>query len=135
MTPLRQRFIDVLTLRGYSQRIHEGYVAAVAALAGHYHRSPERIGSEEIRSYLPGHRHGYSASTINVAVSALRLFYAEVLRRPLEDLKQCLPRPRKQSCARGFTAARAGAAVHGWLYRPNASHLSDDGVWRGFEAY
>ncbi len=36
MTPLRQRMIDDLQLRGYSQRSQEIYVRAVRQLAEHY---------------------------------------------------------------------------------------------------
>jgi integrase/recombinase XerD len=71
-------------------------VAAVAALAKHYWRSPERITEPEIRDYLLGlHRQGRSFSTINVAVSGLRIFYAGILQQPLDKLHECLPRTRK----------------------------------------
>jgi len=93
MSPLREQYIGLLTLRGYAQRTHESYIAAVAALAGHYKRSPASLSDEEIRGYLIGlHHRGLSFSTINVAVSALRLFYGQVLKRPMEDLKELLPR-------------------------------------------
>jgi len=95
MTPLRQEYIRLLTLRGYSQRTNESYIAAVAALSGRYGRSPAELSDEEIQSYLIelGHR-GLSFSTINVAVSSLRLFYGQVLQRPMEELKKLLPRRR-----------------------------------------
>jgi site-specific recombinase XerD len=93
MSPLREQYIGLLTLRGYAQRTHESYIAAVAALAGHYKRSPASLSDEEIRGYLIGlHHRGLSFSSINVAVSALRLFYGQVLKRPMEDLKELLPR-------------------------------------------
>lgn len=93
MSPLREQYVGLLTLRGYAQRTHESYIAAVAALAGHYKRSPASLSDEEIRGYLIGlHHRGLSFSSINVAVSALRLFYGQVLKRPMEDLKELLPR-------------------------------------------
>lgn len=62
-------------------------------MAGHYKRSPASLSDKEIRGYLIGlHHRGLSFSTINVAVSALRLFYGQVLKRPMEDLKELLPR-------------------------------------------
>jgi site-specific recombinase XerD len=96
MTPLRKQYCEYLVLRGYSERTIECYVAAVAALARHYHRSPDAIVEPEIRDYLLTlQRQGRSFSTINVAVSGLRLFYGAILHRPLDGLKECLPRMRK----------------------------------------
>lgn len=96
MTPLRQRYIGLLTLRGYAQRTHESYINAVAALARFYRRSPDLLSDEEIRSYLLGlHRRGLSRGTVNVAISALRLLYGTLLKRPVERMEECLPRPRK----------------------------------------
>jgi integrase/recombinase XerD len=96
MTPLRRQYCEYLTLRGYSERTIESYIAAVAALAKHYWRPPDRISGPEIRDYLLWlQRQGRSFSTINVAVSGLRLFYAAVLRRPIDGLQECLPRMRK----------------------------------------
>jgi len=40
------------------------------------------------------HARGLSFSTINVAVSSLRLFYGQVLKRPMDELKDLLPRTR-----------------------------------------
>ncbi|MFZ4779377.1 MAG: tyrosine-type recombinase/integrase [Terrimicrobiaceae bacterium] len=96
MSPLRQQYIRLLTLRGYSQRTHESYISAVAALSGHYGgRSPHKLSDEEIQSYLIElGRRGLSFSTINVAVSSLRLFYGKVLGRPMDELKEVLPRRR-----------------------------------------
>ena len=95
MTPLRQQYTALLTLRGYAQRTQESYITAVAALAGHYGRRPDRLGDEEIRDYVMElHKRGLSRSTINVAVSSLRLFYGQVLKRPMEELRELLPRTR-----------------------------------------
>lgn len=91
MTPLRQQYTRLLTLRGYAQRTHDSYIAAVAALGAHYGRSPAALSDEEIQSYLIelGKR-GLSFSTINVVVSSLRLFYGQVLQRPMDTLKDLL---------------------------------------------
>lgn len=105
MSPLREQYIRLLTLRGYAQRTHESYIAAVAALAGHYKRTPASLSDEEIRIYLTGlHHRGLSFSTINVAVSALRLFYGQVLKRPMDELKELLPRSRRVTRRAGVYA-------------------------------
>jgi len=93
MTPLRERYIRLLTLKGYSQRTHGSYIDAVAAMARHYGRSPEKLSDDEIQAYLQGLcERGLSFSTVNIAVSALRLLYGEVLRRPMRELRELLPR-------------------------------------------
>ena len=96
MTPLRQRLIEEIALRGYSDKTKEAYVRAVACLAQHYRRPPDRLSDEELRAYLL-HLHRDSpkaASTLNVAVSGLRFFYQRVLHRPFTHLERNLPRPR-----------------------------------------
>lgn len=97
MTPLRQQLITALTLKGYSEKTHEAYIAAVARLARHYGRPPDGICNEEIRDYLLGlhHERRLSASSLNVAVSGLRFFYRHVLDRSIAEVEKVLPRPKK----------------------------------------
>lgn len=52
MTALRQRMIEDMKLAGLSTATQEAYVRAVRGLAGHYHRSPDQLGEEEVRAYL-----------------------------------------------------------------------------------
>jgi integrase/recombinase XerD len=92
----RQRLVEELVLRGYSDETKEAYVHAVAGLAGHYHRAPDTLSDEELRAYLL-HQHlnsPKSRSTLNVVVSGLRFFYQRVLQRPFHHLERNLPRPR-----------------------------------------
>lgn len=97
MTPLRQRLIEELALRGYSDKTKEAYVHAVACLASHYKRSPDQLSDQEARSYLLDlHTSGgKAASTLNVAVSGLRFFYRFVLRKPFYHIERAMPRVRK----------------------------------------
>src|SRR5436309_16002989 len=97
MTPLRQQLITALTLKRYSPKTHEAYVAAVAALGRYYRRSPDTIYNEQIKAYLL-HLHNereLSASTLNVAVSGLRFFYLHVLDLSIAEVEKALPRPKK----------------------------------------
>jgi integrase/recombinase XerD len=83
MTPLRQRFVDDLRLRNYSPRTIEAYVAGVARLAKHFGRSPDQLGTEEVRAFqlhLVGLR--VSWSLFNQTVCALRFLYGVTLGRP-----------------------------------------------------
>lgn len=96
MTPLRQRMIEKLELRNYSPKTVSAYVAAVAQFARHFRRSPDQLGAEEIRQwqvYLRDNRHA-SWSAFNIAMSALRFFYREVVGR--EELIPRLTYMRKE---------------------------------------
>ena len=52
MTPLRQRLIEDIRLRNFSEHTVEAYVRAVARFAGHHGRSPDQLSGEQVRQYL-----------------------------------------------------------------------------------
>ena len=52
MTPLRQRMIEDMQLRGLAPQTQKAYVNAVRRLAGHYGKSPAVISEEELRQYF-----------------------------------------------------------------------------------
>lgn len=80
MTPLRQRMIEELQRRNYSERTISTYVGAVAGFARHFGRSPADLGLEEIRAWqLLMREKGFSWSTYNVHTCAFRFFYTVVL--------------------------------------------------------
>ncbi len=81
MSPLRQRFIDEMKLRNFSVATVSSYTGAVAALAGHYLRSPDKISEQEIKQYLLflTEERKLTYSTCNVAISAFKLFYNDIL--------------------------------------------------------
>jgi len=88
MTPLRQRMLEDLQLRGLSERTQELYVNAVRQLAEHYHKSPDRITEEELRDYflyLKNVRH-YSRSASTIALCGLKFFYEHTLKRDWSTL-------------------------------------------------
>src|SRR5262245_7365103 len=90
MTPLRQRLIDDLRLRNYSERTVEAYVGGVARFARHFGRSPDQLGPDAIRAYqlhLLDKR--VSWSQFNQIVCSLRFFFNVTLGRP--ELIQHLP--------------------------------------------
>jgi hypothetical protein len=55
MTPLRQRMIDAMQLRGLAARTQHAYVAAVVGLARHYGCSPENLDGLQV--HQPAGRH------------------------------------------------------------------------------
>jgi len=52
MGTLREQMEGDLVVRGMSERTREAYVGAVAKLAKHYGRSPDRITEQEVQGYL-----------------------------------------------------------------------------------
>jgi integrase/recombinase XerD len=93
-TPLRQRLINELDLRGYAPSSKLNYINMVRQLAEHYRRRPDRLSDEEIKAYLLYliRDKKQSRSTLNVVVSALRFFYQHVLGRSIEQVAAALPR-------------------------------------------
>jgi len=97
MTTLREQYIRELVIRGYAPKTERGYVAAVYGLAKHYHRSPDQVTDDQLKDYLfyLARERKLAPSSLNVAVSGLRLFYDLVLHRTSEHLKPVLPRSAK----------------------------------------
>ena len=88
MTPLQQRMLEDLQLRGLSERTQEAYIRAVRQLAEHYHTSPARITEEELRQYflyLKNVKH-YSRSASTIALCGIKFFYAHTLKRQWSTL-------------------------------------------------
>lgn len=81
MGTLRHKMIDAMKLRRFSPRTQTSYLAAMTALAKHYHTPPDQLDCERIKAYLLylTVERALSWSTCNVAVSAFRFFYNEVL--------------------------------------------------------
>jgi integrase/recombinase XerD len=98
MTPLRQRMIEDMRIRDYSEHTIAAYVSAVYRLANHYHRSPDKLGREEIRAFLVDlvEQKKVTWSYYKQVLAALRFFYRQVLRRSevVEDVRG--PRPEKR---------------------------------------
>ena len=95
MTPLRQKMIDAMTVRGFSPRTHQSYLYAVTDLARHYKRSPESITLEQIRDYfvyLVKERH-LSDASCQVYLHAIRFMYLKVLN--LQEFNVPIPHPKR----------------------------------------
>ena len=97
MGTLRDKMVGAMNLRRFSLRTHESYLGAVSALARYYNLPPDKINAHQIRDYLLHLtvERGLSRSTCNVAVSAFRFFYVEVLGWELANLP--IPPRKKQT--------------------------------------
>src|SRR3954454_15973161 len=99
MTPLRQRMIEDMQLRNLGLSTQRAYLQYVAQFAGHFHKSPEMLGPAEIRAFqlhLSRDRQ-LSASSVGVAVAALRFLYKVTLLRGwnLDDVIPTSRRPQR----------------------------------------
>ncbi len=98
MTPLRQRMLDAMVLRGFAPRTQEAYIDAVKGLARHWRRSPELLRAEDVRGYLLhliNERH-LARSSVNQYGCAFRFLYSRVLGKDGQSFQIPLaPAPQK----------------------------------------
>lgn len=82
ISPLRQRMIDDMTIRGLGQKTQEDYIRAVRNFTRFFGASPDQAGFEDLRRYQLHMRHeGVGVASMNSAVSALRFLFKVTLRR------------------------------------------------------
>ncbi len=82
ISPLRQRMIDDMTIRGMGQKTQEDYIRAVRNFTRFFGASPDQAGFEDLRLYQLHMRHeGVGVATMNSTVSALRFLFKVTLRR------------------------------------------------------
>jgi integrase/recombinase XerD len=94
VTQLRKKMLDELQRRNYSNRTAKTYVRIVREFAEHFHRSPDKLGPEQIRQYQA---HLFQVkklapATVSQYVSALRFLFVKTLRR--HYLAECIPFPK-----------------------------------------
>ena len=84
MTPLRQRMINDMSVRGLASGTQESYLRSVTRLARHYRRRPDRISAREVQDFLLvlHQQHGLNWSTCNTVRHGLRFFFRITLGRP-----------------------------------------------------
>ena len=120
MTPLRQRMLDALVLRGMAARTQESYIGAVGLLARYYKRSPDTLSAQQVQDYLLHLRRerGRSVATLNQYGCAFRFLFGTVLgldgaqfQIPLAAAPQRLPEIlSREEIARLFAATQHEAA-------------------------
>jgi integrase/recombinase XerD len=82
ISPLRQRMIDDMTVRGFTPGTQRGYLRSVRDFTAFLGFSPDQADAENLRRYqLHMRTSGASATTMNAAVSALRFFFGVTLGR------------------------------------------------------
>jgi integrase/recombinase XerD len=94
MTPLRQRMIEEMCIRGLATTTQRSYIHYVAGYAKHFNRSPDQLDLEAVRQYqlYLSQVRKLSAQSINTFVSAVQFLYLTTLEMPWR--KEDFPRPR-----------------------------------------
>ena len=96
MTPLRQRMSEDMQLRNLAPHTQRSYLQQVSQFARHFGKSPGLLGLDDIRTYqlhLVQEKH-LSASSILVAVAAIRFLYKVTLKRDW-NIDDAIPTCRK----------------------------------------
>jgi integrase/recombinase XerD len=80
----RRRMIEDMRIRNLSPQTQRVYVEQVSRFARHFRQPPERLGPHEIRAWQIHliEESRLAASSISVAVAALRFVYTVTLKRP-----------------------------------------------------
>jgi integrase/recombinase XerD len=97
MTPLRQRMIEDMKLRGLAPTTQRSYLHHVTEFARYFNLSPERLDAEAIHQYLLYllDDRKLSAEHVNQCVSALKFVYLHTLEMPWTEAY--FPRVRRPS--------------------------------------
>src|SRR5215831_7779510 len=93
MTPLRQRMVEDMHMRNYSEHTIRAYLHCVADFARHFRTFPAHLGPEHVRTYqlfLVQDQQPFWP-TVVPTVCALRFFSRVTLRRP--EMLEYTPHP------------------------------------------
>lgn len=88
MKPLRERMMEDLQLKGYSQSTQKLYISAVRQLCEHFNKPPGRITEEDLRDYFLYGKNvkRWSRSTSTVALCGIKFFFDHTIKRPWPTL-------------------------------------------------
>lgn len=88
MKPLRERMLEDLQLKGYSESTQKLYVSAVRQLCEHVNKPPGKITEEDLRHYFLYGKNvkGWSRSTSTVALCGIKFFFDQTIKRPWPTL-------------------------------------------------
>jgi integrase/recombinase XerD len=95
MTPLRQRMIEDMQLRGLAPLTQRAYLHAIQQFALYYGKSPDQITDEELRQYFLYlyNEKQIARSTATVALCAIKFLFEHTLHQPWPSLDLIRPRP------------------------------------------
>lgn len=97
MTPLRERMMEGMRIRGMGDKAQKSHIRAIKDFAKFLKRSPDTATSDDLRSYqLHMTDTGVTASTFNTRIIALRFFFGMTCGRDeMKRFMQFRTQPRK----------------------------------------
>ena len=98
MTPLRQRMLEDMQLKGFSERTQECYLRSVRQLAQHFNKPPDRITEEELRQYFLHIKNvkKWKRATVTIALCGIKFFYTQTLKREWTTFDLVRPQPERR---------------------------------------
>ena len=95
MSALKNKMIQQMQLKGYSESSIKNYTECIVGLAKYYKTSPDLLSVEQVRNYIHFKliEKKLSKSWVNQIVSALKILFCDVLKREWSELD--IPRPRR----------------------------------------
>ena len=137
ISPLRQRMIDDMTARRFTEDTQRDYVRNVRMFAAFLGRSPDTATKDDLRRFqLHMARQQISPGSINAAIAALRFFFTVTLERP--DLVRPLTivnKPRRAPVVLKrqamIVALRRGAEQHELRIGEFVGHVRPFALQRG----
>jgi len=94
MTPLREAMIKAMRMRGFSERTHRSYLAAVTDLARQTKCAPECLSAPQINGYFEYlvTERGLAPASCRLFFNGIRFLYVQVLGWPDTALTIALPK-------------------------------------------
>src|SRR5215469_4292484 len=95
MTQLRKMMLEELQRRNYSKDTIRHHLRAVEEFANHYHKRPDQLGLDELRSYQAYllKERKLAVGTVVNHVAALRFFFVRTLKR--QQFRDFIPYPKE----------------------------------------
>jgi site-specific recombinase XerD len=98
VSPLRQRMLEDMDLRGFSVKTQMSYVRSVCALSRYCGRSPDTLTDEEIRRYFVHLKveRKLARQTVTIALCGIKFFYETTLKRDFSLTGVPVPKRQKK---------------------------------------
>ncbi len=113
MTPLRQKMIEYMILKGYSEATKKSYLYHIRSLAEFFGKSPAQLSEDDIRAYLL-HCHmvkHWSFSSCRQFIHAARFLFDKVLKRPISGDELPLP-PNEKKIPDLLSRSEVASIIH-----------------------
>jgi integrase len=98
MTKLRERMLQDMQLRDFSENTQESYLRSVRLLAQYYTKPPDQITEEELRNYFLYVKNvkKWKRATVTVSLCGIKFFFTQTLKRKWATLELVRPQREKR---------------------------------------